>query len=79
MHKITQQIVAASVSLLISILAIHRHFPTSNQDISKQRPEVTARLKRKLLALYKSVMADAPDWHVAKHKKWFFEKIRRRR
>ncbi len=69
MHKITQQIVAASVSWLISILTIHRFFPTSNQDISKQRPEATARLKQKLLALYKSVMADTPDWHVAKHKK----------
>jgi len=31
-------------------------------DISKQHPEVTERLKKKLLVLYKDVMADAPDW-----------------
>jgi len=32
------------------------------KDVSRQHPEVTARLKKKLLTLYKSVMADAPDW-----------------
>ncbi len=36
--------------------------PLQKKDISKQRPEVTERLKKKLLALYKDVMADAPDW-----------------
>ena len=36
--------------------------PLQKKDISKQRPEVTARLKKKLLTLYKDVMADAPDW-----------------
>ncbi len=36
--------------------------PLQKKDISKQRPKVTARLKEKLLALYKDVMADAPDW-----------------
>ena len=32
------------------------NFHILHQDISKQRPEVTARLKRKLLALYKIIM-----------------------
>ena len=36
--------------------------PLQKKDISRQRPEVAARLKKKLLALYKDVMADAPDW-----------------
>ena len=36
--------------------------PLQKKDISKQRPEVTNRLKKKLLTLYKDVMADAPDW-----------------
>ena len=36
--------------------------PLQKKDISKQRPEVTAHLKEKLLTLYKDVMADAPDW-----------------
>ena len=38
--------------------------PLQKQDISKQRPVVTERLKKKLLTLYKDVMADAPDWKV---------------
>ena len=37
--------------------------PSQKKDISKQSPEVTERLKKKLLTLYKDVMADAPDWH----------------
>jgi len=37
--------------------------PLQQNDISKLRPEVTERLKKKLLELYKDVMADAPDWH----------------
>ena len=36
--------------------------PLQKKDISKQRPKVTERLKKKLLELYKDVMADAPDW-----------------
>ena len=36
--------------------------PLQKNDISRQRPEVTERLKKKLLELYKDVMADAPDW-----------------
>jgi len=36
--------------------------PLQQNDISKQRPEVTERLKKRLLVLYKDVMADAPDW-----------------
>ena len=36
--------------------------PKQTQNISRQQPEITARLKKKLLALHKSVMADAPDW-----------------
>ena len=36
--------------------------PQQEKDISKQRPKVTERLKKKLLELYKVVMADAPDW-----------------
>ncbi len=36
--------------------------PKQTKDISRQRPEITARLKETLLALHKSVMADAPDW-----------------
>ena len=38
--------------------------PLQKKDISRQRPEVTERLKKKLQALYKDVMADAPDWHL---------------
>ena len=38
--------------------------PLQKKDISKQRPKVTNRLKKKLLTLYKDVMADAPDWKV---------------
>jgi arylsulfatase A len=38
--------------------------PLQKKDISKQRPEVTNRLKKKLLTLYKDVMADSPDWHL---------------
>lgn len=38
--------------------------PLQKKDISRQRPEVTGRLKKKLLALYKDVMADAPDWNL---------------
>ena len=37
--------------------------PLQKKDVSKQRPEVTERLKKKLLAFYKDVMADAPDWN----------------
>ena len=36
--------------------------PLQQNDISKQHPEVTERLKQKLLELYRNVMADAPDW-----------------
>ena len=36
--------------------------PSQKKDISMQSPEVTERLKKKLLTLYKDVMADAPDW-----------------
>lgn len=36
--------------------------PLQQNDISRQRPEVTARLKKKLLELYKNVMVDAPVW-----------------
>ncbi|TWT81461.1 Arylsulfatase [Planctomycetes bacterium CA13] len=36
--------------------------PLQQNDISKQRPKVTERLKKKLQELYEDVMADAPDW-----------------
>ena len=36
--------------------------PLQKKDILKQLPEVTNRLKKKLLTLYKYVMADAPAW-----------------
>ncbi len=36
--------------------------PLQKNDIAKQRPEVTERLKKKLLELYEDVMADAPVW-----------------
>jgi hypothetical protein len=39
--------------------------PLQKKDVSRQRPEVTERLRKKLLALYKDVMADAPDWSVS--------------
>ena len=38
--------------------------PLQKKDVSRQRPEVTERLKKKLLMLYKDVMADAPDWNL---------------
>ena len=36
--------------------------PRQQEDISKQRPDVTERLKKQLLELDEDVMADAPDW-----------------
>lgn len=36
--------------------------PKQTKDISTQQPGITARLKKKLLAIHKSVMADSPDW-----------------
>ena len=36
--------------------------PLQKKEISRQRPEVTERLKKKLLELYEDIMADAPDW-----------------
>ena len=36
--------------------------PLQKKDISRQRPEVTERLKKKLLMLYEDVLEDAPLW-----------------
>jgi arylsulfatase A-like enzyme len=36
--------------------------PLQKKDVSKQLPEITERLKKKLLTLYKDVLEDAPDW-----------------
>jgi len=36
--------------------------PSQKVDVSKRHPEVFARLKRQLLDLHASVMADAPEW-----------------
>jgi len=36
--------------------------PLQKEDISRKRPKVTARLKEKLLELYRDVLEDAPDW-----------------
>jgi arylsulfatase A len=36
--------------------------PGQQNDLSAQLPEVTARLKKKMLEINASVMADAPDW-----------------
>jgi arylsulfatase A len=41
--------------------------PKQTKDISSQNPEITARLKETLLALHKSVMADAPEWLTKKN------------
>ena len=38
--------------------------PKQQQDLSAQLPGVVARLKKKLLEINASVMADARDWHV---------------
>jgi len=38
--------------------------PKQQNDISAEQPEVLARLKKKLLAINKSIMADAHDWHL---------------
>ncbi len=38
--------------------------PRQQQDLSAQLPEVLARLKRELLEINASVMADAHDWHL---------------
>ena len=38
--------------------------PKQQQDLSAQLPDVVARLKKKLLEINASVMADAHDWHV---------------
>ncbi len=36
--------------------------PGQKTDLSTQLPDVFARLKRRLLEINASVMADAPDW-----------------
>ena len=36
--------------------------PSQKRDISKARPEALERLKRQLMEVNASVMADAPDW-----------------
>ena len=36
--------------------------PTQKVDVSKQHPETFVRLKRQLLEINASVMAEAPDW-----------------
>ena len=38
--------------------------PSQNRDVSRQYPEVFARLKKQLLDLQVGVMAEAPDWGV---------------
>ena len=35
---------------------------TQRTDISRERPEIHARLKKELLEIHASVMADGPDW-----------------
>ncbi|MCP4002717.1 MAG: sulfatase-like hydrolase/transferase, partial [bacterium] len=37
--------------------------PAQRIDVSDQHPEIFARLKRQLLEINASVMAEAPDWH----------------
>jgi hypothetical protein len=36
--------------------------PSQKVDVSKQHPEIIARLKRQMLEINASVMAEAPDW-----------------
>jgi hypothetical protein len=38
--------------------------PGQTKDVSKQHPEIVAKLKQQLLDINASVMADAPDWHL---------------
>jgi len=38
--------------------------PQQKNDLSSQRPNVLARLKKSLLEINASVMADAYDWHL---------------
>ncbi len=38
--------------------------PAQRRDVSKQHPDIAARLKKELLTLNASVMADGPDWHL---------------
>jgi arylsulfatase A len=38
--------------------------PQQRHDLSAQLPDVVARLKKKLLEINASVMADAHDWHL---------------
>ncbi|MCH7728953.1 MAG: sulfatase-like hydrolase/transferase, partial [Planctomycetes bacterium] len=38
--------------------------PSQKTDISKQHPDVFERLKKQLLEINASVVADAPDWHL---------------
>jgi hypothetical protein len=38
--------------------------PKQQQDLSAQLPDVVARLKKRLLEINASVMADAQDWHL---------------
>ncbi|MCP4785299.1 MAG: sulfatase-like hydrolase/transferase [Fuerstiella sp.] len=52
---------------------VHRRFelfdlaadPSQTKDISGQHPEVFERLKRQMLTINESVIADAPDWHLS--------------
>ena len=36
--------------------------PGQTKDVSKQHPEIVAKLKQQLLDINASVMGDAPDW-----------------
>ena len=38
--------------------------PRQRTDLSAKQPEVLALLKKKLLEINKSIMADAHDWHL---------------
>jgi len=37
--------------------------PGQQNDVSAELPDVAARLKKKMLAINASVMAEAPDWN----------------
>lgn len=39
--------------------------PQQKHDLAKEKPELVAKLKSKLLEINSSIMADGPDWHLA--------------
>ena len=42
-----------------------REDPSQEHDLANEKPELLARMKKQLLDINQSIMADGPDWHIA--------------